>query len=154
MRKNKINPDFQKNINNTILNQQLLNLLKYKLHPPPTGCLYENPKINQNLNFSSSEPILSKGKKILVGDGSFGEVFLCQHKISKIKYTIKIININSFMQKTNNKNLILDEINIQSKIFHPNIIRLFNYFKDKKNIYLILEFASKGTLFDYIHYKK
>ena len=36
------------------------------------------------------------------------------------------------MQKTNNKNLILDEINIQSKIFHPNIIRLFNYFKDKK----------------------
>ena len=57
------------------------------------------------------------------------------------------------MQKTNNKNLILDEINIQSKIFHPNIIRLFNYFKDKKNIYLILEFDSKGTLFDYIHYK-
>ena len=57
------------------------------------------------------------------------------------------------MQKTNNKNLILDEINIQSKIAHPNIIRLFNYFKDKKNIYLILEFASKGTLFDYIHYK-
>ena len=58
------------------------------------------------------------------------------------------------MQKTNNKNLILDEINIRSKIFHPNIIRLFNYIKDKKNIYLILEFASKGTLFDYIHYKK
>ena len=57
------------------------------------------------------------------------------------------------MQKTNNKNLILDEINIQSKIAHPNIIRLFNYFKDKKNIYLILEFALKGTLFDYIHYK-
>ena len=154
MRKNKINPDFQKNNNNNISNQQLLNLLKYKLYPPPAGCLYENPKINQNLNFSSLEPILSKGKKILVGDGSFSKVFLYQHKISKIKYAIKIININSFMKKTNNKNLILDEINIQSKIFHPNIIRLFNYFKDKKNIYLILEFASKGTLFDYIHYKK
>ena len=153
MRKNKINPDFQKNNNNTILNQQLLNLLKYKLHPPPLGCIYENPKINQNLNFASLEPILSNGKKILVGDGSFSKVFLYQHKISKIKYAIKIININSFMQKTNNKNLILDEINIQSKIAHPNIIRLFNYFKDKKNIYLILEFALKGTLFDYIHYK-
>ena len=44
MQKNKINPDFQKNNNINILNQKLLNLLKYKLHPPPLGCIYENPK--------------------------------------------------------------------------------------------------------------
>ena len=55
MQKNKINPDFQKNNNINILNQKLLNLLKYKLHPPPQGCIYENPKINQNLNFASLE---------------------------------------------------------------------------------------------------
>ena len=151
-------PDFQKNINEkeNLLNQQLLNLIKYKLHPPPKGCIYEKPKINRNLNFSTLEPILSKGKKILVGDGSFSKVYLYQHKVSKIKYAIKKMDIPSFVKKTNNKNLIVEEINIQSKIIHPNIIRLFNYFTDNNdiNIFLILEYASKGTLFDYIHYKK
>ena len=156
MLKNNRNSDIKININNhqNKLNQQLLNLLKYKLHPPPIGYIYDTSKINQHLNFSFLEPILSKGKKILVGDGSFSKVFLYQHKNSKIKYAIKRINIASFKKKTNNQNLIWEEINIQSKILHPNIIRLFNYFKDKNYIFLVLEYASRGTLFDYIHYKK
>ena len=146
------------NINDSkeTINNELLNLIKYKLYEPNVGYFYQNPKINSNLNFSSLEPILCNGKKILVGDGSFSKVFLYQHKTSKIKYAIKRMNIPSFLKKTNNKNLILEEINIQSKIVHPNIIRLFNYFKDKNNIniFLILEYAAKGTLFDYIRYKK
>ena len=158
MKKNNKGDNAQKNNindNEERINNKLLNLIKYKLFQPNIGCFYDNPKINSNLNFSSLEPILSNGKKILVGDGSFSKVFLYQHKTSKIKYAIKKINIPSFLKKTNNKNLILEEINIQSKISHPNIIRLFNYFKDKNNInmFLILEYASKGTLFDYIHHK-
>ena len=156
--KNNTNSDTKKNNNNhpQMLDNQLLNLLKFKIHPPPIGQIYENPNINKNLNFSTLEPILSKGKRTLVGDGSFSKVFLYQHRISKIKYAVKKINIPSFINKTNNKNLIYEEINIQSKILHPNIIRLFNYFNDKKNVnmFLILEYASKGTLFDYIHNKK
>ena len=151
-------PILQNNINNNEqkINQQLLNIINFNLHPPPVGCFYEKPKINSNLNFISLEPILLKGKKQLIGDGSFSKVFLYQHKISKIKYAIKKINILSFIQKTNNKNLIADEINIQSKIFHPNIIRLYNYFRDKNktNFFLILEYASKGTLFEYIRHKR
>ena len=158
MKKNNKGDNAQKNNindNEERINNKLLNLIKYKLFQPNIGCFYGNRKINSNLNFSSLEPILSNGKKILVGDGSFSKVFLYQHKTSKIKYAIKKINIPSFLKKTNNKNLILEEINIQSKIMHPNIIRLFNYFKDKNNInmFLILEYASKGTLFDYIHHK-
>jgi serine/threonine protein kinase len=159
MQKNNNNPNVKKNnINNSLdsINNKLLNLVKYKLYQTQIGRFYENPKINSNLNFSSLEPILSKGKKILVGDGSFSKVYLYQHKNTKIKYAIKKMNIPSFIKKTNNKNLILEEINIQSKISHPNIIRLFNYFKDKNNtnVFLILEYASKGTLFDYIRRKK
>ena len=144
MQKNNNNPNVKKNNNNNnsldSINNKLLNLVKYKLYQTQIGCFYENPKINSNLNFSSLEPILSKGKKILVGDGSFSKVYLYQHKNTKIKYAIKKMNIPSFIKKTNNKNLILEEIKIQSKISHPNIIRLFNYFKDKNNtnVFLIL----------------
>ena len=33
------------------------------------------------------------------------------------------------------------EIRIQRNLNHPNVIKLFNYFEDKDNVYLILEFA-------------
>ena len=156
--KNITNSNYQNNINDNsqILDHLLLNLLKNKIHEVSDGQVFENPNINKNLNFTTLEPILLKGKKTLIGDGSFSKVFLYQHKITKIKYAVKKINIPLFIEKTGNKNLIYEEINIQSKIAHPNIIRLFNYFSDKKNInmFLILEYASKGTLFDYIHNKK
>ena len=158
MKKIKKNEIISKNINNDkkTLNPHLLNLIKFKLHPPPIGSFLENPELNPRLNFSLLEPVLSKGKKILIGDGSFSKVYLFQNKISKIKYAIKKMNISSFLKKTNNKDLIINEINIQSKINHPNIIRLYNYFEDKNNIniFLVLEYASKKTLFDYIRYKK
>ena len=158
MKKIKKNEIISKNINNDkkTLNPHLLNLIKFKLHPPPIGSFLENPELNPRLNFSLLEPVLSKGKKNLIGDGSFSKVYLFQNKISKIKYAIKKMNISSFLKKTNNKDLIINEINIQSKINHPNIIRLYNYFEDKNNIniFLVLEYASQKTLFDYIRYKK
>lgn len=33
------------------------------------------------------------------------------------------------------------EIEIQSHLKHPNILRLFGYFYDQSRVYLILEFA-------------
>ena len=158
MLKNNKTSTFQKNNNNNenTMNQQLLNLFKYRLYPPPIGSFEQNVKISPHLNLMTLEPVLSKGKRIVLGDGSFSKVFLYQNKISKIKYAVKQMNIELLISKTNSKNIIIEEINIQGKILHPNIIRLFNYFKDKnnENIFLILEYASKGTLFDYIQSKR
>ena len=125
--KNITNSNYQNNINDTsqILDHLLLNLLKNKIHEVSDGQVFENPNINKNLNFTTLEPILLKGKKTLIGDGSFSKVILYQHKISKIKYAVKIMNIQSFVKKTNNKNLILEEVNIQSKITHPNALHFF-----------------------------
>ena len=39
------------------------------------------------------------------------------------------------------------EIEIQSHLRHPNILRLFGYFYDDSRVYLILEFAPKGELY-------
>ena len=136
-------------------NNLLLNIHKFKLYPPPLGSFYTKPNINPNLNFSILEPILLKEKKTLIGDGSFSKVFLYYNKKTKTKYAIKRMNISKVLEKTNNKNIIINEINIQSKISHPNIIKLYNFFSDRNDsyYYLILEYASKGSLFDYIKFK-
>ena len=39
------------------------------------------------------------------------------------------------------------EIEIQSHLRHPNILRLFGYFYDETRIYLILEFAPRGEMY-------
>ena len=46
------------------------------------------------------------------------------------------------------------EIEIQSNLKHPNILRLYGYFFDKTRIYLILEYAARGELYKELTNKK
>ncbi|KAG6482718.1 hypothetical protein ZIOFF_059355 [Zingiber officinale] len=39
------------------------------------------------------------------------------------------------------------EVEIQSHLRHPNILRLYGYFYDQTQVYLILEYAAKGELY-------
>jgi serine/threonine protein kinase len=39
------------------------------------------------------------------------------------------------------------EIEIQSNLRHPNILRLYGYFHDERRIFLMIEFAGKGELY-------
>lgn len=39
------------------------------------------------------------------------------------------------------------EIEIQSHLRHPNILRLYGYFYDQNRVYLILEYAARGELY-------
>lgn len=43
---------------------------------------------------------------------------------------------------------IADEIAINSLMDHPNILKMYGYFHDETHVYLILEFAPYGNLFD------
>ena len=46
------------------------------------------------------------------------------------------------------------EIEIQSHLRHPHILRLFGWWHDEKKIYLILEFAGKGYVSSLFRYLK
>ncbi len=37
---------------------------------------------------------------------------------------------------------------------HPNILKLYDKFEDTQNVYLTLEYAENGSLFDYLKRKK
>lgn len=39
------------------------------------------------------------------------------------------------------------EVEIQSRLHHPNILRLYGYFYDESCVYLVLEYASQGELY-------
>ncbi len=54
---------------------------------------------------------------------------------------------------TNSRNLNR-EIILQNKLNHPNILKLYEEIEDEKKIYMILELANRGSLFNLIKKNK
>ncbi|KAI8874346.1 kinase-like protein [Ramicandelaber brevisporus] len=81
-----------------------------------------------------------------LGKGRFGRVFLAREKKSKFVLAIKVLYKKELVKDDLHKQL-RREIDIHSNLCHPNISRLYNYFHDRKYIYLMLEFAAYGELY-------
>ena len=81
-----------------------------------------------------------------LGKGKFGNVFLAREKKSKFIVALKILNKK---QLVNSKveHQLKREIEIQSFLDHPNILKMYGFFWDSSKIYLILEFALGGELY-------
>lgn len=43
---------------------------------------------------------------------------------------------------------MFDEIKMLKLLDHPNIIQVYEYFQDDKNVYIIMEYLKGGSLFD------
>jgi aurora kinase len=53
----------------------------------------------------------------------------------------------SQLQQSQVEHQLRREVEIQSHLRHPNILRLYGYFYDQKRVYLILEYAARGELY-------
>ena len=81
-----------------------------------------------------------------LGHGKFGNVYLAREKQSKYVVALKVLFKNQ-LQKSQVEHQLRREIEIQSHLRHPNILRLFGYFYDEERVYLILEFAARGEMY-------
>lgn len=81
-----------------------------------------------------------------LGRGKFGNVYLAREKESKFVVALKVL-FKQQIHESKVEHQVRREIEIQSHLRHPHILRLYGYFHDEARIYLILEYAPKGTLF-------
>ena len=93
---------------------------------------------------------LVNGKPKLLGYGSFGNVYLEINKINKKFYAIKHIEKRRILKALNTLEPIYNEIKIQSKVCHPNIVKILYANESEKYFDIVLEYANKGNLFYYI----
>ena len=102
-------------------------------------------------NLKNFVPIRDEfGKLKIIGSGSYGQVYLALHTINKKYYAIKHMDKKKLYNLLHSLSSIQKEINIQSKIDHPNIVKLL-YVKETNISYdLVMEYASTGSLFHYI----
>ena len=85
-------------------------------------------------------------KKNILGTGTFGTVQRVLHKKTGQIRACKTIN----KKKISNPQRFADEIKILTDLDHPNILKLYEYFEDQKNVYLVTELCMGGELFDMI----
>lgn len=79
-----------------------------------------------------------------LGKGKFGRVYLVKERTSGFICALKVL-YKSELDRVEKQ--VRREIEIQSNLRHPNILRLFGHFHDPKRIFLILEFAGQGELY-------
>ncbi len=85
-----------------------------------------------------------------IGSGTFGIVYKVKHILTNQFRAMKIVKKDIVNYQDDNHEF-LKEIEIQSMLDHPNIIKIFEYFIDEINFYVISELAKGGELYEQIY---
>lgn len=80
-----------------------------------------------------------------LGSGAFGSVFLVKQKFGGEIRAMKEISKTSLLD-SEDPNTIKNEFNVLRKLDHPNVMKIYEIFEDKENIYLINEYCNGGDL--------
>ncbi|KAB5552019.1 hypothetical protein DKX38_009330 [Salix brachista] len=81
-----------------------------------------------------------------LGRGKFGRVYVAREVKSKYIVALKVI-FKEQIDKYNIHHQLKREMEIQTSLSHPNILRLYGWFHDEQRIFMILEYAHRGELF-------
>ena len=111
---------------------------------------------NQTIKFHKEDIISRKSTNITkeytlgktIGKGAYGQVRLAVHKATKQTRAVKILPKSKIDLPA-----LMNEVNILSKLSHPNIMQIYEIFEDKANMYIVSEYCKGGELFDIIEKK-
>ncbi|KAK9508442.1 hypothetical protein O3M35_005997 [Rhynocoris fuscipes] len=117
-------------------------------------CPIYMPRSEENL-------LKSKGVELveLLGEGSYSKVYLCKKKDQQqemrggapVSYVLalKIVDSNKTSAEYTKK-FLPRELSVLMKIRHPNIIRLYMLLQRKSKFYILMRYAERGDLLEYI----
>nr|CAH8824174.1 unnamed protein product [Trichobilharzia regenti] len=103
-------------------------------------------QVNPNIN-----PVHRIGKyKIIrtIGQGNFAKVKLAIHLLTGREVAIKMIDKIKMFKNYRDK--LLREVKVIKSINHPNIVQLYEVIETGKHVYLVMEYAKNGEMYDYL----
>uniref|UniRef100_UPI00358EFBC5 MAP/microtubule affinity-regulating kinase 3-like n=1 Tax=Myxine glutinosa TaxID=7769 RepID=UPI00358EFBC5 len=83
-----------------------------------------------------------------IGKGNFAKVKLARHLLTGREVAIKIIDKTQLNPSSLQK--LFREVRIMKMVNHPNVVKLFEVIETEKTLYLVMEYASGGEVFDYL----
>uniref|UniRef100_A0A1I7Z0E2 non-specific serine/threonine protein kinase n=1 Tax=Steinernema glaseri TaxID=37863 RepID=A0A1I7Z0E2_9BILA len=83
-----------------------------------------------------------------IGKGNYAAVKRARHTVTNTEVAIKIVN----KSRLDSENLakIYREIDILKRVKHPNIVKLYQVMETQKMLYLVMEYARNGEMYDFI----
>ncbi|KAH7519554.1 hypothetical protein FEM48_Zijuj08G0049300 [Ziziphus jujuba var. spinosa] len=81
-----------------------------------------------------------------LGKGKFGRVYLAREIKSKYIVALKVV-FKEQIEKYKIHHQLRREMEIQTSLRHPNVLRLYGWFHDSERVFLILEYAHGGELY-------
>ena len=117
----------------------------------------DNTKKNDSLKISKANFVSYKKNMNItneytigqsLGSGSFGTVRKAVHKKSNQMRAIKILK-----KADQDQEKLFLEVDILSKLSHPNIMTIYEFYDDAINFYIVSELCVGGELFDKISEK-
>ncbi|KAK6181214.1 hypothetical protein SNE40_009117 [Patella caerulea] len=107
-----------------------------------------NPRITTTRG-RTDEPHIGKYRLVkTIGKGNFAKVKLAKHVPTGREVAIKIIDKTQLNPSSLQK--LFREVRIMKMLDHPNIVKLFEVIETEKTLYLVMEYASGGEVFDYL----
>ncbi|KAM7173179.1 serine/threonine-protein kinase MARK1 isoform 3-T3 [Macrochelys suwanniensis] len=83
-----------------------------------------------------------------IGKGNFAKVKLARHVLTGREVAVKIIDKTQLNPTSLQK--LFREVRIMKILNHPSIVKLFEVIETEKTLYLVMEYASGGEVFDYL----
>ena len=121
----------------------------------------QNVPDEEKLNFEIGDFVAETNERIEnkyyfmkppLGVGLFGTVFKARHKESGQIRAIK--KIRKDHQKAKDVENLLKDVEILKKLDHPNIVKVYEFYQDEANYYIVTDYCSGGELFDRIIQEK
>ena len=85
-----------------------------------------------------------------LGSGTTGKVKVAERKETGEQVAIKIIKKSQFDAKPDLQRKIRREIALMRLMDHPNLLRLVDVCESNRHLFIVLEYAAHGELFDYL----
>uniref|UniRef100_A0A3B3BE78 non-specific serine/threonine protein kinase n=1 Tax=Oryzias melastigma TaxID=30732 RepID=A0A3B3BE78_ORYME len=109
--------------------------------PPPTksASRHSLPRCRNSFTSADEHPHIGNYRLLkTIGKGNFAKVKLARHVL-----TGREVNAISSLR-------LFREVRIMKILNHPNIVKLFEVIETEKTLYLVMEYASGGEVFDYL----
>ncbi|EXJ96375.1 CAMK/RAD53 protein kinase [Capronia coronata CBS 617.96] len=107
--------------------------------------VFRYPKSRDSSAFNSRYRILQQ-----LGKGHFATVYLCVERSTGFKYAVKKFERRMGESQRSQSEGLQQEIAVLMSVSHPNILCLKETFDESDGVYLILELAPEGELFNLI----
>lgn len=115
---------------------------EYSLHSDiPREFLYQRDKVFEEWEIPPWNLLIFRDK--LLGEGQFGKVYLASWH--KTEVVAKVINEDIPEDK---KKLFIKELDVLTKIHHPNVVQVMGYVSDP--FIIVMEYLPKGELLEYV----